>query len=144
MDLLAKSGAGAALALGVYALHCVRSRPSVHAVVAEYPQVVRSYPALCEALTSLSEVVAEEDLRRLVQVADQIHQHDYRNRTRASQWEISRLNTQLQRDVSNLCNLSSGLVNNDRFRMVMYARTDTLPEIERHLENILHNHLLRD
>lgn len=136
--LLVKGGALATVGAGLLLLRQVGARTRVAAVVAEYPEVVRSYPALCESVSALSEV---GDVRSIMENLDEIHRNDVRNRTPQSPWRITREIAKVQEAASILCDPKRA-VGQEKFRSVMYVQTDVLPDLERHLENLLHNHLL--
>lgn len=136
--LLLKGGALATVGAGFLFLRQLGARTKVAAIVAEYPEVVRSYPALCESVSALSEV---GDVRSIMTSLDEIHRCDVRQRTAQSPSRITRQITKVQEAAADLCDPKRA-VGQEKFRSVMYLQTDVLPDMERHLENILHNHLL--
>lgn len=114
-----------------------------HPLVAQHPESIRKYPGLCESVHELAALEHDGLVTQIMQRIDCIAHADASRNGDAS-WKISRWS----REVETLC----GLLCDDRyaarcgqetFATATRLRADALPDVARHLEVVLHNHLLK-
>jgi hypothetical protein len=110
--------------------------------VAAHADAARAYPGLCEAASAFA-ALDEAAGRGIMACVSDIYAHDVVSRTGRSQWHIARRSADLTRLASHaIATASASMPNDEVFRTLVHLREDTLPELERHLEAILYNHML--
>lgn len=128
------------LGLGAYALRRL-STPALHPMVAERVDLVRHSPALAATVSQLAAIGDEDGLRRLVDKLVRVVHIDLALGP-AAQWQISRLNTEIANDAKRMCRTVSVAHSNEMFRIVLDCQNEVIPQMQTHLDNLLHNHLL--
>ena len=143
--ILVKGGvATAALALGGWAFTAARSRGSNAVIpeVAQYPEVVRQYPALASSMCDLKCGGKPGELEELMKMLEEIRQLDV-SREKSAQWKLGRLITSVTHRVGVMCSDHNDL-SKEGVREALYLRDEVEPMIATHLQNILYNHLIRE
>ena len=135
--------AGFFASLGVGAMMIRRlSAVHVHPMVLEHaPAVVRRFPAMAITLTPLLELGDEDAFLRLLGMLTTIEGLD-RDGGPAAQWQISRLSTKAIAVVNNMCDKAQRARSDAMFHAVLTCREEVVNQLEVHLQNLLHNHLL--
>ena len=140
--LLARGAAALAFAGAYLWARATRAAATLHPAVAAHPAVVAAYPGLCESIHAFGAAGDDALVEALMRSAVEIHAHDVA-RTGAAPWHISRRSAEMQRLAAAWLGRVAAAVRSDAaFRAVAHLREDVVPELERHLETILHNHLL--
>ena len=130
-----------ALGLGAYVLRRL-STPALHPVLAEeHPEIAAHSPALAATASQLATLQNEAGLRDLVRKIAEVVRLDLAGGPTA-QWRISRLNTDIVNDARSLCARAPRASSEDLFRAVLDCQNETIPQLQGHLDNLLHNHLL--
>lgn len=141
-QLIARSIAGATLACGYLWARATRSRATLHELVAAHSGAVARYPGLCEACSAFAQLGDDEATKRLMALVAQVHDHDVA-RSGASQWHIARHASDIPRVARGILDEQARkCTDQDRFRELAHLREDVVPDMERHLESVLHNHML--
>ena len=130
----------ATLGLGAYALRRLTHEP-LHPIVMEHSNVVARYPSLAAAVSRLHVLQNDEGLRHILEQLSRIAEMDA-GRSPAAQWQISRMSGDVARDARAMCRKASESKSEEMFRAVLTCTDEVVPQIEGHLENLLHNHLL--
>lgn len=139
--IVLQAGFFASLGLGAYVLRRL-STPVTHPTVAEAcPRLPVEFPALAAALSQLATLGDDTALRALVEKVARVVELDSANGP-ASQWKISRLNTEILKDARAMCRAAPSARSDEVFRAVLDCESEALPQIEGQLEILLHNHLL--
>ena len=129
-----------ALGLGAYALRCL-SREALHPLVAERTTLVKRYPALCACVSKLHTLGDERALATLVDKLGSIAELDAA-RGPAAQWQISRLSAEVVREARDMCRRANTAGSDEVFRAVLTCTDEVVPQVQGHLDDLLHNHLL--
>jgi hypothetical protein len=139
--LALQAGLFAGLGLGVYALRRLMAQPVHPVVLEESPRLASDFPALAQALSKLGALGDEPALRALARKAERIAELDAANGP-ASQWQITRLSVEVVRDARAMCRAAPSAHSNDVFCAVLDCQDEAIPQLQEHLDNLLHNHLL--
>lgn len=143
-QVLLKGTVGLVLAWGGIQLKsALSSHPqNIAAVIMEYPQLVRAYPGLCDALSELHRVLGDAgDMREIMQQITYLRDLDLSSDD-ASQWKISRVCGGIELKCSSMVKRVDALSSDEAFRSSLRLQEDVMPTIKNHLDSILHNHLL--
>lgn len=127
----------AGLGVGLYALRSAVTAP-LHPSLAA---LGRSYPGLAAAASALHALGDEAGFARLVAKLEEIARLDVA-RGPAAQWQISRLSAEVVRDARELCRRAPAAESDAVFQAVLQCTDETVPQIQSHLDDLLHNHLL--
>lgn len=129
-----------ALGLGAYVVRRLSS-PVLHPVVAQHTHLVQHLPALTATISQLGALGSDESLASLVKkvlcVVDLDQSH-----SPTAQWQIARLNSEIVEDAKRMCHVLSTTHSDELFRTVLDCQQEVVPQLEAHLDNLLHNHLL--
>ena len=129
----------AALHMGARALRKLSHVPA-HPIVQQSPYVM-SFPGVAATLTQLGAVCDEAGFRALVEkTCTMLHYHVHA--TDASQWHMSRLIGEIVQDAKMLCAHAPSASSTEMFRDVLACQEEVIPQLQTHLDDILHNHLL--
>ena len=124
---------------GVYAiLRSYRPPFKYHHVVARYESLVLWHPALAMAATQFGDVCTDEEIETFVKLLDEFRKWDVL-RSYASQGRMARLIPLIEKQAKHMARPRADTV--ERMRDSAYVFEEVVPQIERHLENKLHNHI---
>tara|TARA_B100001540_G_scaffold300581_1_gene306197 strand:+ start:1080 stop:1529 length:450 start_codon:yes stop_codon:yes gene_type:complete len=144
--LILKTSVAAGVAgIGYFALkRALHADP--HPLVMEHAAAVaRAYPSLALELTPLAQLAVETDrvdaFVGLLRTLEAVRSEDV-NPTLASQHRIQRLSTHLQAQAHALAQGVSPRSSESTHRLQFACLEDTLPQLERHMDTVLHNHIL--
>lgn len=135
--LMMQAGLMAAVGLGIRTLSSLRKHHVHPLVVGE----VAAYPGLAMALTQLAALGDDERTESLVEEVNSILLLDG-SKALSAQWLISRKSASVMKQARQLCGSVNSCESDTRYRDVLMCSDEVLPQLESHLDNILHNHLL--
>ena len=135
-----QAGFFASMGLGAYALRRLMHEP-LHPLLAAREASDR-YPSLAASLSQLATLGDDEGLRRCLAFFDEIAELDASTRRLDAQWKISRASAELVREAKDMCERVHASASDDVFRAVLTCTDEVVPQLESHLETVLHNHLL--
>ena len=135
--LMMQAGLMAAVGLGIRTLTSLRKFEVHPLVVGE----VAAHPGLAMTLTQLSALGDDKCIESLVEEVNSILHLDG-SKALSAQWLISRKSASVMKQARQLCNRTNSCESDSRFRAVLLCSEEVLPQLESHLDNILHNHLL--
>ena len=115
--------------------------PQMHEAVAARERLVKEQPALASSLSEVAMVATPEQMRRILDEVDDILRHDAEGKP-SSQWHISRINASVLGAVRRVCVAVDHTAEEGRFRSSLSCESDTLPQLQSQLDDLLHNHLL--
>ena len=139
LSTAARTGAAAVGAASILALIRLRaSRQAFHPRIAEYAAVCAAFPGLAHDLAPLVDAIEEHELSELLARLTRVAELDAAGGPTA-QWHLHREGAEAVRGLR--AALRRALASGD-YRAALACREDVLPQLERHLETILHNHLL--
>ena len=131
----------AVLGAGVVALRKATETP-VDPRVVERPLLTTRCPGLASAVSQLAALGQDEAFEALLDRLCHIVSLD--DGTRASaQWEISRQASAAVSEARALCRKACVHGDDARFQAAVSCEEDAVPQIQTHLDDLLHNHLLR-
>lgn len=138
-----------ALSLGVTsllthtAMRCMGflSRASHHELVARHPTVVAAHPALCTELGQLANLEQGDRFEELMRILEAIVALE-RDGARGNEFKISRAASRFVVKMNELVDATESWRSDELFNEKRIAREDTLPTVERQVENILHNFII--
>jgi len=138
-----KTVGNAVLFVGVAAIAIQRFTlpPKAHEIMKDYPNMSSKYPSLAVDLSKLLLLTTEERLRGILRMFDEIAVID-NAKLHSSQWRLARLIKQINTEMSTVMSEVEIWKSDDLFLNKQLIEEDTLPAIEQHLDNILHNHLM--
>ena len=98
-----------------------------------------------QSLTELSKVVVEEKREPWALFLGQIVSllREDMASTPSSQWKIGRAIRPLSAEAVSLCQTDPRTTSSDLFRRMTDVQETTIPQLQAHLETVLHNHLLK-
>lgn len=98
-----------------------------------------------QSLTELSKVVVEEKREAWALFLGQIVSllREDMASTPSSQWKIGRAIRPLSAEAVSLCQTDPRTTSSDLFRRMTDVQETTIPQLQAHLETVLHNHLLK-
>lgn len=131
----------AALGVGAMALRKATETP-LDSRVARYPQLAARCPGLGAAASQLAALGQDEAFEALLLRLCFIVDLDDTSRSSA-QWEISRHTSSAVREARALCRRACRDGDDARFQAAVACEDDAVPQIQSHLDDLLHNHLLR-
>lgn len=131
----------AAMGLGVYTLRRLSTVP-LHPSVAACPEIAQKHPAIAETLSQLAKLDDGDAFHAVLRMVAAVVSIDEQGGP-AAQWHISRQNTQIVRRAKSMCSSTNALKTDDAFRVALNCQEETIPQLESHLDNLLHNHILR-
>ena len=132
-----QAGLMAAVGLGIRTLTSLR-KVEVHPLVVGE---VAAHPGLASTLTQLSALGDDACIESLVEEVNSILHLDG-SKALSAQWLISRKSASVMKQARRLCSSTNSCESDSRFRTVLMCSEEVLPQLESHLDNILHNHLL--
>ena len=120
------------------------AKTPLHPEVAVHALAVRLYPGLAESISTFATAfdLPPAKVTTLMAYIAHIAALDASNH-RGAQWRMSRLIDQAEAVLNQTCREYDALKSDDAFRTALWVSEDVLPDIRKHLENILHNHLLQ-
>lgn len=130
----------AALGMGAYTLKRFGSTP-LHPILLRYPELVQMYPMLASNLSQFSQLGDDDGLEEIVRRVVEIVRLDA-SPDLSAQWHISRMNSELIKDVERWCCRTPRAHSDERFRAVLTCTDELLPQLIKHLDDLLHNHIL--
>lgn len=144
--LIVKTSVAAGVAgIGYFALRRALHMDPHPLVVQHAAAIVRTYPSLALELTPLAQLAVEtgrvDAFLDLLHTLDAVRAEDVRP-TLASQHRIQRLSTQVQGKAKALAQGVSARSSESTHRLQFACFEDTLPQLERHMDTVLHNHIL--
>ena len=137
--LLLQGAFFAALYSGARALRVMAQTPLHPAVQAR--ETIRSHAGLATALTQLAKIGDGAALDSILDKVCLVLRYDASDQLDA-QWHICRLSSDIVREAKALCTSSSVLTTDELFRDARNCEEEAVPQIETHLDDILHNHLI--
>ena len=137
--LVGQTALAATLGIGVLALRARRRAP--HPTVAAYAALAAAYPTLAVDVSQLVRLEDPVRLRHVLEMLEEIATLD-RAGGLSAQWRISRLSASVVTAVRQMHRNVPRHASDSLYTEAQVCMDDTLPQIERHLESILHNHLL--
>ena len=128
------------IGIGLYALRrltAVELHPSVREGC---PDLVANYPALAATTSRMATVADDDEMQRLVKKLSLIAELAANTGNHAAQWHLSRLNAEVVNDAHQICRRAAR--DGTTFREASEAQEDVVPQLQGHLDDLLHNHLL--
>ena len=127
----------AAVGLGIHTLSGMRKVELHPLVVGE----VAAYPGLAMALTQLAALGNDAGIESIVEEVNSILLLDG-SKALSAQWMISRKSASVLKHARRLCASVNSCESDSKYRTVLLCSEEVIPQLESHLDNILHNHLL--
>lgn len=134
---LLQAGFFAVMGVGLNALRALTTQ-TIHPLVTGE---ITMHPGLAMAMTQLANLQQDRDLQRLVQDINEILRLDS-SQTLSAQWWISRKNADVVKRARKLCQDVKHHESDTLFVEAMTCSEEVVPQLEGHLDNLLHNHLL--
>lgn len=135
-------GAAYAIKCGTQSLVSSLCARSPHPIVEEYPEVVRRYPSLSLEVSQLANLEQEGRLRSIMELLREMVTLD-RERRRGNEFKMARLWATLQASFRRIVEDTRGWESDHLFNEKRIALEDTIPTLDRQLENIVHNYITR-
>lgn len=128
---------------GVLGLLTLKNRhPVLHYLVAEREDLAQRQPAIAQLLSRVAEVADPSRMSGILGNMDTVLTLAAGD-SRANQWHIARLNGSILREAHHACSSKSiATLPDEVFESIVLLKEEYLPELERLLDNLLHNHLL--
>ena len=115
-------------------------KPNVHPKVESRFILVKHFKGLAENVSQLENIMTENEFDNLLCRIDEIMNLAI-TFAPENQWKLARTNEAVIKHMSDLINTKK-LTDDDTYRDILFAKDDLLPQLERHLENVLFNHIL--
>lgn len=130
----------AILGMGAYAMRRLLHEP-LHPLVMQYTSVVARQPSLAGCVSRLSVLNDLDGLDAILHRLSEIVDLDA-SPSPAAQWQISRKSGEVVQEAREMCRRVSAATSEEMFRAVLTCTDEVVPQLEGHLQNLLHNHLL--
>ena len=143
MQLASQLGAAAALSTVWMGLKYLTKRKPNELILNEFKDLWNAYPGFMVDVSPLSQLFHDDKtlFRKFLTVLDDIRVHDT-NMHDDSQWHIMRLSTKAQAIAEDMVNRAPKEQSDAIYRQALLCSDDVLPQIQVHLDSIIHNHLL--
>lgn len=128
------------LAFGARALRKFVETP-LHPLVEARPDIA-SHPGIASTLSQLARLENPVALESVMNSVSCFLQED-RSEAPAAQWRMSRMCTKIISDAKYMLGSTNMTASDEMFRLVLSCNDEVIPQLETHLDDILHNHLLR-
>lgn len=135
-------GAAYAIKCGTQSLMGSLCARSPHSIVVEYPEVVKRYPSLSLEVSQLANLEQEGRFRSIMELLKEMVFLD-RERRRGNEFKMARLWSTLQASFHHIVEDTRGWESDRLFNEKRIAVEDTIPTLDRQLENIVHNYIIR-
>lgn len=129
-----------ALALGAKSLRKLVT-PPVHPSVAARPDIAW-HPGIASTMSQMARLDNPVALEAIMNSISGLMAED-RSGTPSAQWHMSRMNTKILNDAKYMLGCVNVTASDEMFRLVLNCSEEVIPQLETHLDDILHNHLLR-
>lgn len=130
----------ATVGVAAYVLRRITT-PSLHPLVSEQTLLRTRHPALAASVSQLCALKNDDAFRKILMRIVEIAHLD-ESRALNAQWRISRLSADVVEDAKAMCLSVPTEQSEDLFRAVLMCTEEAVPQMQTHLDNLLHNHLL--
>ena len=128
------------LALGAKSLRKLVQAP-IHPLVAARPDIAW-HPGIASTMSQLAELGNPPALEAIMNSIAGFLAAD-RSGEPSAQWHMSRMSTKIIHDVKYMLGCVNVTASDEMFRLVLNCNEEVVPQLETHLDDVLHNHLLR-
>jgi hypothetical protein len=112
-----------------------------------HPSVVARPDIACHTgiASTMTQLARLDNPLALESVMDSISRFLKEDRSDApsAQWHMARMCTEIISDVKHMLSCANVTASDELFRVVLICSEEVIPQLETHLEDVLHNHLLR-
>lgn len=140
LKLASAFGVAAALTHGTRAVMKRVHREDYHEWTKKHPRAISAYPSLCLEISQLANLEQERRFHAIMQLIDEVAEYDEMSRP-GNEFKIARSTASIRSHLVLLLKETQEWKNNHLFNEKRIAEEDTIPTLERQLENILHNYI---
>ena len=140
LKMLSAFGVAGLLTHGTRAIMQRVNAEEYHEWTKMHPKAISAYPALCMEIGQLAHLEQEARFHSIMRLLEEVAEHDELARP-GDEFKIARCTALIRSSFVLLLREAEGWKSDRLFSEKRIAEEDTIPTLERQLENILHNHI---